>query len=81
MNAVIVSKGTVIATLNTDAPSGDILFSFRTVTDPVSQSEVLVNPQRGRITRSKKVLGSQEAKECQNIAICIDADLLRFRII
>lgn len=74
-NAAIISKRHgIVAIIKTDLPSGDVRFAYETLADNISGRENLLNTQRGKITRSRRVLKSREFQECLSFARLVNSD-------
>lgn len=74
------TSGSVIAAVLTDLAAGPVGYS--TTTAPAMDGgQVLVNPRKGRLTFSKKLMASRASQECTATAECVDATLRRFKIL
>lgn len=68
-NAAIISKDGVVASITTDLPSGDVRFAYN-----ISGRGNLLNAQRGKITRARRILKSREFQECLSFARLVSSD-------
>ena len=74
-NAAIISRlNRIVAVINTDLPSGDVRFSYETLTDNISGRENLLNAKWGKITRNRRILESREFQECLTFARLVSSD-------
>lgn len=79
--AIIGHWGDILAVINTVMPSGSIEYSWEYVIDEPSGKALLVNAQAGKLTRSRAVLNSREAKLAYDSAQCVSYTLRRFLIL
>lgn len=74
-NAAIISKRHgIVATIKTDLPSGDVRFAYEKLADNISGKENLLNTQRGKITRARRILESRKFQECLTSARLVSSD-------
>lgn len=73
-NAAIISKNGIVASITTDLPSGDVRFAYEKLADNISGRENLLNTQRGKITRARRILESRKFQECLTFARLVSSD-------
>lgn len=70
--AIMTTWDALVAIVDTDLPSGSVIYAYDSIQDRMTGNTVLINARKGKLTRAKKTLESRAAHECLEGAKCVD---------